>query len=126
MNRRSRKKRKVTTSRKVSSYLLHRDSQAECTAADNAQKVEFMSHVQGQKRGDDEVQSAIFSGMTFCTCTLRSEHQFELTRPDIPKGTAKHKKADLEALVHRHGGDFSQAQLSDLSAYVIAPDEKSE
>jgi DNA ligase-4 len=32
----------------------------------------------------------------------------------------------LEALVHKHGGEYSQAQLSDLSAVVIAPDEKSE
>lgn len=44
---------------------------------------------------------------------------------DIPKGTPEHKKADLEALVHKHGGEFTQAQLSDLSAFVIAPDNKS-
>lgn len=45
---------------------------------------------------------------------------------DIPKGNSAHSKAELEALVHKHGGDFSQAQLSDLSAYVVAPDVKSE
>jgi hypothetical protein len=44
---------------------------------------------------------------------------------DIPRGTPQHKKADLEALVHKHGGEFTQAQLSDLSAFVIAPDNKS-
>jgi DNA ligase-4 len=42
------------------------------------------------------------------------------------KGDTKNKKAALEALVHKHGGDFTQAQLSDNSAMVIAPDEKGE
>jgi DNA ligase-4 len=44
---------------------------------------------------------------------------------DVPRGTPEYKKADLEALVHKHGGEFTQAQLSDLSAFVIAPDNKS-
>jgi DNA ligase-4 len=42
------------------------------------------------------------------------------------KGDTKNNKAALEALVHKHGGDFTQAQLSDNSAMVIAPDEKGE
>lgn len=41
------------------------------------------------------------------------------------KGDGRNDKAQLEALVHRHGGEFSQAQLSDLSALVVAPDQKS-
>jgi len=45
---------------------------------------------------------------------------------DIPKGDNKHSKADLEALVHKHGGEYTQQQLSDFSAYVISPDVKSE
>ena len=44
---------------------------------------------------------------------------------DIIKGDAQNDKAKLEALVHKHGGEFSQAQLSDLSALVVAPDQKS-
>lgn len=42
----------------------------------------------------------------------------------IVKGTSDYPKADLEALVHKHGADFTQAQLSDLSAIVISPDQK--
>lgn len=42
------------------------------------------------------------------------------------KGTSDYPKADLEALVHKHGADFTQAQLSDLSAIVISPDQKSQ
>jgi DNA ligase-4 len=43
---------------------------------------------------------------------------------DVIKGDATNNKAALEALVHKHGGDFTQAQLSDNTAKVIAPDEK--
>ena len=45
-------------------------------------------------------------------------------RIDVIKGDSKNNKAALEALVHKHGGDFTQAQLSDNTAMVIAPDEK--
>ncbi|GFZ52023.1 DNA ligase 4 [Saitozyma sp. JCM 24511] len=72
-------------------------------------KVQLLSSVIGQKIADDNVESGIFHDITFY----------------IPKGTPEHKKADLEALVHKHGGEFTQAQLSDLSAFVIAPDNKS-
>lgn len=43
---------------------------------------------------------------------------------DIIKGDTKNNKSALEALVHKHGGDFTQAQLSDNTALVITPDEK--
>jgi DNA ligase-4 len=42
----------------------------------------------------------------------------------VIKGDTTNNKAALEALVHKHGGDFTQAQLSDNTAMVIAPDEK--
>ncbi|WVW81787.1 hypothetical protein I302_103784 [Kwoniella bestiolae CBS 10118] len=71
-------------------------------------KVQLMTTARGQKLSDDLVESNIFGGLTFY----------------IPKGTAQHSKQDLEALVHKHGGEFTQAQLSDLSALVISPDEK--
>jgi hypothetical protein len=45
-------------------------------------------------------------------------------RIDVIKGDSTNNKAALEALVHKHGGDFTQAQLSDNTAMVIAPDEK--
>lgn len=45
---------------------------------------------------------------------------------DIPKDSPGFTKADLEALVHKHGGNYTQAQLSDGSAYVISSDDKSE
>src|SRR5690349_337051 len=45
---------------------------------------------------------------------------------DVIKGDFQNDKAKLEALVHAHGGTYTQAQLSDLSAYVISPDDKSE
>lgn len=45
-------------------------------------------------------------------------------RLDVIKGDSTNSKAALEALVHKHGGDFTQAQLSDNTAMVIAPDEK--
>jgi hypothetical protein len=44
----------------------------------------------------------------------------------VIKGDSQNNKAALEALVHKHGGDFTQAQLSDNTAMVIAPDEKGE
>jgi DNA ligase-4 len=46
-------------------------------------------------------------------------------KADVIKGDSQNDKARLEALVHAHGGEFSQAQLSDHSALVIAPDQKS-
>ena len=44
---------------------------------------------------------------------------------DIIKGDDTSSKSQLEELVHIHGGEYSQAQSSDLSALVIAPDDKS-
>ncbi|WWD08963.1 hypothetical protein V865_007078 [Kwoniella europaea PYCC6329] len=70
--------------------------------------IQLMTSTRGQKLSDDQVESNIFGGFTFY----------------IPKGTAQHPKQDLEALVHKHGGEFTQAQLSDMSALVISPDEK--
>ncbi|KAK8845565.1 hypothetical protein IAR55_006280 [Kwoniella newhampshirensis] len=72
-------------------------------------KVQLMTTARGQKLSDDQVESNIFGNLTFY----------------IPKGTATHSKAELEALVHKHGADFTQAQLVDLSALVISPDLKS-
>ncbi|RSH81465.1 DNA ligase (ATP) [Saitozyma podzolica] len=72
-------------------------------------KVQLLSSVIGQKIADDNVESGIFHDIAFY----------------VPRGTPEYKKADLEALVHKHGGEFTQAQLSDLSAFVIAPDNKS-
>jgi DNA ligase-4 len=43
---------------------------------------------------------------------------------DIPKDAPGYTKAELEALVHKHGGDFTQAQLADNSAFVISVDDK--
>ena len=80
-----------------------------------------MAGVRGQKLSQNVVESRIFTGLSFC--------MFAFTIaliPDIIKGNSENSKAQLEELVHKHGGEFSQAQLSDLSAYVIAPDEKSE
>ena len=53
---------------------------------------------------------------------LKASHSY---LSDIVKGDHKHSKSELETLVHKHGGDFTQAQLSDQSAIVISPDEKS-
>ncbi|WRT63833.1 uncharacterized protein IL334_000758 [Kwoniella shivajii] len=72
-------------------------------------KVQLMTSTRGQKLSDDDIESAIFADLTFY----------------IPKGNPTHSKVELEALVHRHGGEFTQAQLSDLSALVVSPDEKS-
>ncbi|WWC85821.1 uncharacterized protein L201_000688 [Kwoniella dendrophila CBS 6074] len=72
-------------------------------------KVQLITSTRGQKLSEDTIESNIFGGLTFY----------------IPKGTSQHSKQDLEALVHKHGGEFTQAQLSDLSASVISPDEKS-
>ena len=40
------------------------------------------------------------------------------------KGDSKNNKAALEALIHKHGGDYTQAQLSDNTAMPISSDEK--
>lgn len=80
----------------------------------------MLASVKGQKLSEEEVINHIFRDITFCTSLTTQQLII-----DIPKGNATHPKAELEALVHKHGGDFSQAQLSDLSAYVIAPDVKS-
>ena len=48
-----------------------------------------------------------------------------LTISDIAKGDKTRSKAQLEEIVHKHGGEYFQAQLSDLSAYVVAGDDKS-
>lgn len=84
-----------------------------------------MDAIKGQKLSDEDVSSRIFHDMTFCTSAafLLKDEIADLS--DIPRGTPEHKKADLEALVHQHGGEFTQAQLADLSAYVISPDNKS-
>jgi hypothetical protein len=60
MRRRAKKKRKITTTRKVRIALGLE------TPAHDPQKVEFMSNVKGQKRGEDELESRIFKDMTFC------------------------------------------------------------
>jgi DNA ligase-4 len=44
---------------------------------------------------------------------------------DVIKGSLQLKKPELEVLIHKHGGDYTQAQLSDLSALVVAGDNKS-
>ncbi|WWC66828.1 uncharacterized protein I206_100735 [Kwoniella pini CBS 10737] len=71
-------------------------------------KVQIMTNSRGERLSDDAVETNIFRGRTFY----------------IPKGNSAYSKQDLEELVHKHGGEFSQAQLSDLSATVISPDEK--
>ncbi|OCF31187.1 DNA ligase 4 [Kwoniella heveanensis BCC8398] len=71
-------------------------------------KVSLMTSARGQKLSEDLVESNILRDLTFY----------------IPKGSAAHPKAELEALVHKHGAEFTQAQLADLSALVISPDEK--
>ncbi|WVQ80875.1 hypothetical protein IAT38_002982 [Cryptococcus sp. DSM 104549] len=73
-----------------------------------SRKVQLLGSFKGQDLSDEHVEGSVFDGIVFY----------------IPKGTAKHSKADLEALVHKFGGDYTQAQLADLSAYVISPDEK--
>ncbi|OXC65372.1 DNA ligase 4 [Cryptococcus neoformans] len=73
-----------------------------------SKKNRLISNFRGQKLSDADVETSIFSDMTFY----------------IAKGTSDYPKADLEALVHKHGADFTQAQLSDLSAIVISPDQK--
>ncbi|RXK40753.1 hypothetical protein M231_02005 [Tremella mesenterica] len=72
-------------------------------------KVQLISSVKGQVLSQEEVKSGIFDYLTFY----------------VVKGDNRKTKAELEALIHEHGGDFTQAQLSDLSAIVIAPDDKS-
>ncbi|KGB77341.2 hypothetical protein CNBG_3179 [Cryptococcus deuterogattii R265] len=74
-----------------------------------SKKNHIITNFRGQKLSDIDVETSIFSDMTFY----------------IAKGTSEYPKADLEALVHKHGADFTQAQLSDLSAIVISPDQKS-
>ena len=82
-----------------------------------------MSSQQGQKLDGREVDSRIFQNKTFCAFVLlKASHSY---LSDIVKGDHKHSKSELETLVHKHGGDFTQAQLSDQSAIVISPDEKS-
>ncbi|ODN88085.1 hypothetical protein L198_06844 [Cryptococcus wingfieldii CBS 7118] len=69
----------------------------------------FMVSAMGQVLSQDRVKGDLFDGVTFF----------------IAKGTPAHPKAELEALVHEHGGLYSQGQLPNLSAKVISPDEKS-
>lgn len=91
---------------------------------DRYQRAQLITSVRGQKLSDEQVESGIFHSMTFC-------ERFSIlcvpsdTYSDIPKGSTKHSKTDLEALVHKHGGDYTQQQLGDMSAYVISPDNKS-
>ncbi|KAK4686832.1 DNA ligase 4, partial [Tremellales sp. Uapishka_1] len=72
-------------------------------------KVNLISSVKGQQLSEDTIESMIFHNITFY----------------IPRGSPQHSKAELEELVHTNGGDFTQAQLSDLSALVISHDLKS-
>jgi DNA ligase-4 len=81
-----------------------------------------MTSVRGQKLSQQDVDSEIFRDVTFCK--LINPRIAQLTFKDVIKGDPKNNKAALEALVHKHGGDFTQAQLSDNTAMVIAPDEK--
>lgn len=93
---------------------------------DPRQRVELMTSVRGQRLADEDVDSEIFAGKTFCMWQHRLMLHQAITDacPDVIKGDAKNNKAALEALIHKHGGDFTQAQLSDQSALVISPDEK--
>ncbi len=87
------------------------------------QRAQLITSVRGQKLSDEQVESGIFHSMTFCERFIY--YVYRLTPSDIPKGSTKHSKTDLEALVHKHGGDYTQQQLGDMSAYVISPDNKS-
>jgi len=78
-----------------------------------------MQSFKGQKLTDDHVESHIFGNITFCKHTSR-----EALTVDFPKDVPGHTKKELEELVHKHGGDFTQAQLSDNSAFVISNDDK--
>ena len=86
------------------------------------QRVQLMTSVRGQTLIDEAVDSDIFKDMTFCT--FLAQDDADADEVDVIKGDSHNNKAALEALVHKHGGDFTQAQLSDNSAMVIAPDEK--
>jgi DNA ligase-4 len=92
--------------------------------------VQLLASTRGQKLAEEDVESEIFHGMTFCKQlfppTSVDGVRIKLKWSDIPRGNAKYTKADLEGMVHKHGGEFTQAQLSDLSAYVISLDDKSE
>lgn len=88
-----------------------------------------MTSVRGQKF-EEGVDSDLFAGITFCeplfppipdSVPVNSAH-----RSDIIKGDSENNKTALEALVHKHGGDYTQAQLSDNSAIPISSDEKGE
>lgn len=59
-----------------------------------------------------------------CVSAYSELRGHEVDAADVIKGDSTNNKAALEALVHKHGGDFTQAQLSDNTAMVIAPDEK--
>ena len=91
------------------------------------QKVELIKSARGQKLGGQTTSSRIFADKTICeyACTTRLSLLIESISADIVKGTKEHPKKDLEALVHDHGAEFTQAQLSDNSAFVISPDDKS-
>lgn len=93
------------------------------TTAHCVQRVELISSARGQLL-TDEAESQIFADATFCE-RPKGDTQLGLHVSDIAKGDAHHTKAELEQLVHKHGGQFTQAQLADLSAFVIAGDEKS-
>ncbi|BEI97354.1 hypothetical protein CcaverHIS631_0209430 [Cutaneotrichosporon cavernicola] len=74
----------------------------------NRGKVELFSDFKGQKMSEDGVEDHIFRDITFF----------------IPKDAPGHTKKELEAIVFKHGGDFTQAQLADNSALVISWDDK--
>ncbi|KLT43549.1 ATP-dependent DNA ligase [Cutaneotrichosporon oleaginosum] len=71
-------------------------------------KVELLSDFKGQSLPDDGVEDHIFRDITFF----------------IPKDAPGYSKQELEELVFKHGGDYTQAQLADNSAIVISSDNK--
>nr|ODN87629.1 hypothetical protein L203_03409 [Cryptococcus depauperatus CBS 7841] len=76
----------------------------------NSEKRQLISSFQSQQLSQRNVSDDLFNGLLFY----------------VAKGSSERSKAELEALVHTHGGKFIQAQTANLSALVVSPDEKSE
>ncbi|WVN89251.1 uncharacterized protein L203_104469 [Cryptococcus depauperatus CBS 7841] len=75
----------------------------------NSEKRQLISSFQSQQLSQRNVSDDLFNGLLFY----------------VAKGSSERSKAELEALVHTHGGKFIQAQTANLSALVVSPDEKS-
>ncbi|KAL7418712.1 DNA ligase (ATP) [Cryptotrichosporon argae] len=71
-------------------------------------KVEILGVSSSSQVESSPAETAIFDGMTFY----------------IPKDAPTHTKSELEQLVLKHGGQFTQAQLGDGTALVISNDDK--